>query len=61
MTATTPAAPGLGATQEEHLQALGHYQYGWRDEDSAGAHAKRGLNEDVVRNISALKDRKSVV
>lgn len=55
MTSTAPVAPGLGSTQEEHLKALGHYQYGWRDSDVAGATAKRGLNEDVVRNISAMK------
>ncbi|CAL8972021.1 hypothetical protein PROP_00805 [Propionicimonas sp. T2.31MG-18] len=56
MTSTAPAAPGLGATQEEHLQALGSYQYGWRDSDVAGASAQRGLTEDVVRNISGLKN-----
>ncbi len=55
MTSTAPVAPGLGSTQEEHLKALGHYQYGWRDSDTAGATAKRGLNEDVVRNISGMK------
>lgn len=54
MTTTTPA-PGLGQTQEEHLAALGAYQYGWHDADAAGASATRGLSEDVVRRISALK------
>jgi Fe-S cluster assembly protein SufB len=48
-------APGLGSTQEEHLEALGAYQYGWRDSDAAGKLARRGVDEDVVRNISALK------
>ena len=56
MTSATPTAPGLGQTQDEHLSALGSYQYGWRDSDTAGRAAKRGLNQDVVRNISALKD-----
>ena len=56
MTSTAPAAPGLGATQEEHLQALGSYKYGWHDTDAAGESARRGLTEDVVRNISALKE-----
>jgi Fe-S cluster assembly protein SufB len=56
MTSTAPAAPGLGSTQEEHLEALGTYQYGWRDSDTAGAGAQRGLTEDVVRNISGLKN-----
>ena len=48
--------PGLGATQDEHIAALGHYQYGWHDSDAAGAVAQRGLNADVVRGISHLKD-----
>ena len=38
------------------LKDLGRYEYGWSDSDTAGATAKRGLNEDVVRNISALKN-----
>ncbi|MGH8827719.1 MAG: Fe-S cluster assembly protein SufB [Jiangellaceae bacterium] len=37
------------------LEGLGRYEYGWADSDVAGATAKRGLNEDVVREISALK------
>src|ERR1051325_7940704 len=43
-------------TQEEHLAALGKYEYGWADADTAGATAQRGLSEAVVRNISALKN-----
>jgi len=43
-------------TQEEHLAALGKYEYGWADADIAGADAQRGLSEAVVRNISALKN-----
>src|SRR5690554_1670681 len=42
-------------SQEEHLAALGRYQYGWADPDIAGASARRGLNEAVVRDISAKK------
>ncbi|BEL08886.1 Fe-S cluster assembly protein SufB [Actinoplanes sichuanensis] len=42
-------------TQEEHLAALGKYEYGWADADVAGAAAQRGLSEAVVRNISELK------
>ncbi len=53
---TQTQAPGLGATQEEHLEALGRYRFGWHDPDVAGASAKRGLNEAVVRDISALKE-----
>ena len=46
----------MGATQDEHLEALGNYQWGWHDTDTAGAAAQRGLSEAVVRNISALKN-----
>ena len=38
------------------LDDLGRYEYGWRDSDDAGARARRGLNEDVVRDISAKKN-----
>ena len=51
-TVTTPTTP---ATQEEHLAALGKYEYGWADTDTAGAGAQRGLSEAVVRDISAKK------
>ena len=51
-----PVAPGLGSTQDEHLAALGAYQWGWHDTDLAGSAAQRGLNETVVRNISAMKN-----
>src|ERR1700742_153229 len=43
-------------TQEEHLAALGKYEYSWADTDTAGAAAQRGLSEAVVRSISALKN-----
>jgi Fe-S cluster assembly protein SufB len=43
-------------SQEEHLAALGKYEYGWADADTAGATAQRGLSEAVVRNISGLKN-----
>jgi len=43
-------------TQDETIASLGNYDYGWRDSDAAGASAKRGLSEEVVRNISALKN-----
>ncbi len=52
---TQTQAPGTGSTQDEHLEALGNYRFGWHDSDVAGASAQRGLNEAVVRDISALK------
>jgi Fe-S cluster assembly protein SufB len=38
------------------LSSLGQYEFGWHDSDDAGASAKRGLNEEVVRDISRMKD-----
>ena len=43
-------------TQDETIASIGKYQFGWHDADDAGAGAQRGLSEDVVRNISALKN-----
>ena len=37
------------------LEGIGRYDFGWADSDVAGAAAKRGLSEDVVRDISAKK------
>jgi Fe-S cluster assembly protein SufB len=41
--------------QAATIAELSNYEYGWRDTDSAGESARRGLNEDVVRDISAKK------
>lgn len=38
------------------LKGIGRYEYGWADPDVAGASAQRGLNEAVVRDISARKN-----
>jgi Fe-S cluster assembly protein SufB len=38
------------------LDGLGRYKFGWADSDVAGESARRGLSEEVVRDISALKD-----
>src|SRR5512145_2412984 len=40
----------------DQLADLGRYGYGWADSDAAGASARRGLNEDVVRDISTKKN-----
>ncbi len=37
------------------LEGLGKYRFGWSDTDAAGATARRGVDDDVVRGISALK------
>jgi len=57
MSAPTENAPGTGQlTQDEAIASLGNYAFGWHDADDAGTNARRGLNEDVVRNISGLKN-----
>ncbi|MGI8718595.1 MAG: Fe-S cluster assembly protein SufB [Lapillicoccus sp.] len=38
------------------LKDLGRYEYGWADSDVAGTGARRGLSEEVVRDISTRKD-----
>ena len=43
-------------TDEEIIDSIGAYQYGWHDSDAAGAAAQRGLSEAVVRDISAKKN-----
>ncbi|MBF6180842.1 Fe-S cluster assembly protein SufB [Nocardia otitidiscaviarum] len=54
MTTTTDQVQPL--SQEETIASLGKYGYGWADTDVAGASAKRGLSEEVVRDISAKKN-----
>src|SRR6266513_3064264 len=38
------------------LEGLDRYKFGWADSDTAGAAARRGLSEEVVRDISARKN-----
>jgi Fe-S cluster assembly protein SufB len=54
MTAPTENVPVQ--TDDEIIASIGGYEYGWHDSDAAGALAKRGLSEQVVREISALKN-----
>ena len=53
MTSTTNEAQ---RSDEEIIASLStSYDYGWHDSDAAGQSAKRGLDEQVVRDISAIK------
>jgi Fe-S cluster assembly protein SufB len=45
----------MTTTAHPELDGLGRYQFGWADSDAAGESARRGLSEDVVRDISAKK------
>ncbi|HUL99131.1 MAG TPA: Fe-S cluster assembly protein SufB [Mycobacterium sp.] len=59
MTATPDTSAhkiGEPLSQDEAIASLSRYGYGWVDSDTAGASAKRGLSEDVVRDISAKKN-----
>ncbi len=43
-------------TDDEIIESISTtYDFGWHDSDTAGAEAKRGLDEGVVREISAIK------
>ena len=46
----------MTTTSHPELEGLGRYEYGWAATDTAGQSAKRGLSEEVVREISALKN-----
>jgi Fe-S cluster assembly protein SufB len=45
----------MTATAPVGLEEIGRYEYGWADPDAVGASARRGLSEEVVRDISAKK------
>ena len=40
----------------EHLEGLDQYKYGFRDPDVSVFKTRKGLDEEVVRQISAMKD-----
>ena len=46
----------MTTTTNDRLEGLGTYKFGWADPDAAGAAARRGLSEEVVRDISARKN-----
>jgi Fe-S cluster assembly protein SufB len=46
----------MTTTVHPELEGLDRYKFGWADPDVAGAAARRGLSEEVVRDISAKKN-----
>ena len=46
----------MTAVQNEQLEQLGSYKFGWSDADAYADTAKRGLTEAVVRDISTRKN-----
>ena len=57
MTTSDIGTPDLGTIDQRNpeLEGIGRYQFGWSDSDTAGSTAKRGLSEEVVRDISSKK------
>src|ERR1700753_2122580 len=45
----------MTTTANDQLDGLATYKFGWADSDTAGETARRGLSEEVVRDISARK------
>lgn len=57
MTKTFPSdIDDVIAERDKNIDTIGRYDYGWHGKDTFGASAHRGLSEDVVRTISALKN-----
>src|SRR2546423_4227827 len=46
----------MTTTAHPELEGLERYRFGWADSDVAGESARRGLSEEVVRDISAKKN-----
>ena len=46
----------MTTTAHPELEGLDRYRFGWADSDAAGESARRGLSEEVVRDISAKKN-----
>lgn len=58
MTTTTKVERGEDKprTDDEIIDSIGAYQYGWHDTDVYGADVERGLTEVLVRHISSIKE-----
>ncbi|MSS83952.1 Fe-S cluster assembly protein SufB [Actinomycetaceae bacterium WB03_NA08] len=52
MTQTAPAQP---MSDDEIIDSIGAYEYGWHDNDDYSQGVPKGINEDIVRFISQTK------
>ncbi|OFR57016.1 Fe-S cluster assembly protein SufB [Actinomyces sp. HMSC075C01] len=53
---TLPTTETTRSTDDEIIDSMStSYDFGWHDSDEAGEKAKRGLDEQVVREISSIK------
>ena len=48
------------SSTDPSLSNLGQYEFGWSDSDAAGATARRGINDEVVTDISDAQERAGV-
>ncbi|MDT3768069.1 Fe-S cluster assembly protein SufB [Gleimia hominis] len=56
MSTTSPVAKNeKQLADEEIIDSIGAYEYGWHDTDLYGKDAQRGLTEELVRHISKIK------
>ena len=51
----TPPTTTAPTTDAERIDEMGRYRFGWADADTYADDVKRGLDADVVRDISARK------
>lgn len=43
-------------SDDEIIDSIGAYEYGWKDSDEYSKNVERGINEDIVKRISETKD-----
>lgn len=53
---TAQAADARPMTDEEIIDSIGAYEFGWHDNDDYSKDVPYGINEEVVRHISAKKN-----
>ncbi|MFZ1381603.1 MAG: Fe-S cluster assembly protein SufB [Scrofimicrobium sp.] len=56
MTQTTQAPPVTPMSDDEIIDSIGAYGYGWHDRDDYSKGVPKGINEDIVRYISDTKE-----
>lgn len=56
MTSSSTTPKEAPSSDEEIIASIGAYEYGWHDSDAAGQAARRGLSEEIVREISGRKN-----
>ena len=55
MTQSAPATTEQAMSDDEIIESIGAYEFGWRDSDDYSKNVPYGINADVVRTIAAMK------